>query len=152
MCIYGGFLDFSSLCFVESLSYPAIMPVLPNWSASKAWQVLSPLKPNILTKWSSSSHLCPELVNQQNMASIIKKHTILTKRLLVATTVSSGMNTVNEALVYWPLLGYTFRFTILARAIPPPSWSSALPMYMANHSQRVKEGFFKVYLLLESLI
>ena len=38
---------FGGVFFVESLPNPAAMPELPNWSANKAWQVLSTKIPKL---------------------------------------------------------------------------------------------------------
>ena len=43
LCIFDGFLNIWYFC-VESLPNRAAMPELSNWSASKAWQVLSTKK------------------------------------------------------------------------------------------------------------
>ena len=40
LCIFGGFLNFWWCSIVESLQNRTTMPELPNWLASKAWQVL----------------------------------------------------------------------------------------------------------------
>ena len=69
-CIWW-FLKMCGCFFVESLPNPATMPELSNWSTSKAWQVLS-----------------------------TKKNNILTKRSSVATTISSGINIIIWSLVY----------------------------------------------------
>ena len=47
LCIfmYIWFLKFLGMFFVESLPNPVAMPELSNWSASKAWKVLTTKTP-----------------------------------------------------------------------------------------------------------
>ena len=43
---------------MESLPNPVVMPELSNWSASKAWQVLTKKKPQNFNKTAAFSHHC----------------------------------------------------------------------------------------------
>ena len=58
MYFFDGFINFWGCFFVESLPNPVAMPELSNWSASKAWQVLTTKTPNF-NKRAACSHHCP---------------------------------------------------------------------------------------------
>ena len=45
VCIFDGFVNFWGCFFMESLPNLVVMPKLSNWSASKAWQVLTTKNP-----------------------------------------------------------------------------------------------------------
>ena len=97
-----------------------------------------------------------QLVSQQRLASINNKNpNILTKRRPVATTVSSGTQHHHWGI---GIPGYTFRSSIQARAVSPPSWVSA-PRWLhavcrvsngRPHLQLYRKGAYFHYLWLYS--
>ena len=66
LCIFDGFLNLWGCFLVESLPNPVAMPELSNWSASKAWQVLTTKTPKFL----QNGRLLPPLSPQAPSAII----------------------------------------------------------------------------------
>ena len=90
--------------------------------------------------------------DQQSLASINNKNpAILTKRTPVATTVPSGTQRHQWGI---GIRGHTFGSLIQARAIPTPSWGSALPVTIESPMgvpiQLYRKGAYIHYLWLYS--